>query len=497
MKHREEQNNNFGLGPEPIGAVQTKKRFPRSAIIGIVIAAVVIIAGCVAGYLIYQHNEEVKAFNLLVDQTINVDTYYEGITVQGIDLSGKTKEEAKQLLKELEPQLRDKIDITFTCGDKQYQLTEDDFTFTYGTEEVLEKAYNVARTGERMERYEAVLALKEKPQKFDIQHELQIDEQKLTEFVNQIAEENKVEMVDAAVTGFEPLAAEKFTYAEGTPGREVETEPALAKLKELLAAEDKTGAYEVATKEVPCTTTVEDLKARTVRLSSFSTISTNNANGNTNMRLSLASANGTILQPDEIFSFNETTGDTTTGDLGYLPAGAIAGGKSIQAYGGGICQTSTTIYGAAMRADMDITLRYNHLWPSSYVPIGQDATVDYPGVDFQFRNSSPYPIYIVAWMDGVKLNVEFYGYQPDKWDTIEVNTWQTGTIPQPADEFEVDNSLAPGEKKLDRKGNAGKTAEGERIYYKNGEEVKRDPIHSSYYSEQANKYLVGPDTPTS
>ena len=53
------------------------------------------------------------------------------------------------------------------------------------------------------------------------------------------------------------------------------------------------------------------------------------------------------------------------------------------------------------------------------MPIGQDATVDYPGLDFKFRNSSSYPIYISAWMDGVVLHVEFYGYQPEEWDTIE------------------------------------------------------------------------------
>ena len=131
---------------------------------------------------------------------------------------------------------------------------------------------------------------------------------------------------------------------------------------------------------------------QTVKLSEYTTNSTNTENGTHNMALSLAAANGTVLKPGEIFSFNETTGDTTTGALGYLPATGISNNKSVQVYGGGICQSSTTIYGAALRADMEIVTRYNHRWPSSYVPIGQDATVDYPSTDFQFKNSSDYPV---------------------------------------------------------------------------------------------------------
>lgn len=167
-------------------------------------------------------------------------------------------------------------------------------------------------------------------------------------------------------------------------------------------------------------------------------------------------------------------------------------GQSVQSIGGGICQASTTIYGAAMRADMDITMRYNHVWPSTYVPLGQDATVDYPSVDFQFRNSSQYPVYIAAWVDGVVLHVEFYGYIPETWDTIEVSTWTTETIPAPEAITEVDSSLAPGTTQLVTQAHTGYRAAGERIYYKNGQRVGSDPIHSSYYPANAAVYKVGP-----
>ena len=212
------------------------------------------------------------------------------------------------------------------------------------------------------------------------------------------------------------------------------------------------------------------------------------------MALSLAAANGTVLKPGEIFSFNETTGDTTTGALGYLPATGISNNKSVQVYGGGICQSSTTIYGAALRADMEIVTRYNHRWPSSYVPIGQDATVDYPSTDFQFKNSSDYPVYIKAYMDGRTLVVQIYGHPSDEWDTIEVESWQTGAIPPPPTEYIVDESLPEGTVTWWTDACYGYTAEGAKVFYKNGQEVKREPIDSSYYMEGAAVYKIGPNT---
>ena len=158
----------------------------------------------------------------------------------------------------------------------------------------------------------------------------------------------------------------------------------VAKVEELLKTE-KTGTIEVPVEVIKCTKTAEDIKANMQKLGSYSTVSTNTANGNHNMKLAANATNGTILQPGEQFSFNGTTGNTTNGSNGYLPATAISGGEFIQEYGGGICQVSSTIYGAALRSNMTIVTRYNHTYPSSYVPIGLDATVSYGSLDFVFR----------------------------------------------------------------------------------------------------------------
>ena len=265
----------------------------------------------------------------------------------------------------------------------------------------------------------------------------------------------------------------EFVYEDGENGLSVDHDKLYEDVVTVLE-EDKVGTVEVPTQVVEFDKTKADVAAHMQKLGTFSTYSTNTANGNHNMKLALEAMNGTVLQPGATFSFNGTTGDTTTGALGYLPAGAIAGNKSVQAYGGGICQASTTLYGAVIRSDLEIVTRYNHLWPSSYVPIGQDATVDYPGLDFRFRNSTEYPVYIQAGMSGTKLTVTLYGDKDPSYDYIDVVSEKTETIPMPAPKYTDDPDEAVS-------GNAGSRATATKLYYKDGQVIKTEELPSSYY----------------
>ena len=122
---------------------------------------------------------------------------------------------------------------------------------------------------------------------------------------------------------------------------------------------------------------------------------TNNENRNTNLRLGCAALDGHILQPGEAFSFNEVVGERTA-EKGYMPAPAYSGTATVNSTGGGVCQLSSTLYNAALIADMEILFRVNHGFRSSYIGIGLDATVNWGGPDFQFRNNSHFPVMIKA-----------------------------------------------------------------------------------------------------
>lgn len=99
--------------------------------------------------------------------------------------------------------------------------------------------------------------------------------------------------------------------------------------------------------------------------------------------------------PGETFSYNQTVGERTIA-AGYKEAGAYAGGKVVQDVGGGICQTSSTLYNAALLANLEIVDRSNHQFLTSYVDASRDATVAWGSIDFQFKNTRTYPIKIEA-----------------------------------------------------------------------------------------------------
>ena len=117
-----------------------------------------------------------------------------------------------------------------------------------------------------------------------------------------------------------------------------------------------------------------------------------------NVKKACEKINDVILMPGQVFSYNDTVGERLD-TLGWLPAPAYANGEVKQEYGGGICQVSSTLYNAALYSNLEIVERENHYFQVGYLPWGMDATVSWGWPDFKFRNSQPYPIKIVAWVD--------------------------------------------------------------------------------------------------
>ncbi len=168
------------------------------------------------------------------------------------------------------------------------------------------------------------------------------------------------------------------------------------------------------------------------RISYAQTKTTSNSNRNRNIQLATAEFNGMRVEPGETVSFNATTGERTEAK-GYRPAGAYSGGVLVQEPGGGVCQVSTTLYNAAVKADLEIIERSPHTRVSDYVPIGLDAAVNWPGQDFKFKNTSDYPIFIVAEFADQKLTFKIYGKQLDDGVYIKLESEKTETIAAPED----------------------------------------------------------------
>lgn len=205
---------------------------------------------------------------------------------------------------------------------------------------------------------------------------------------------------------------------------------------------------------IPVTTTAvkvtaEDLKTKLFKdtLAQTSTsLDESNTPRTNNVRLASAAINGTILNPGDEFSYNNVVGERTEA-RGYKPAGAYSGGKVIEEFGGGVCQPSSTLYMAVLRADLEVTERHNHSFTVAYTPLGEDATVDYGNLDFRFKNNTDYPIKILAEQTGGKMIMTIVGTKTsDKTVDTRTEVLETYT-PQTIEK--KDSSMMAGQTRVD------------------------------------------------
>lgn len=128
----------------------------------------------------------------------------------------------------------------------------------------------------------------------------------------------------------------------------------------------------------------------------------------TNIRLATQAIDGTVLQPGETFSLNGVVGRRTAAK-GYQNAIIFQNGQQVEGLGGGVCQVSSTVYGAVLYADLKVTERSSHQFQVSYTPVSQDAAVYYGSQDFKFVNDTDHSIKIAASEGSGSLTVTIYG----------------------------------------------------------------------------------------
>ena len=214
------------------------------------------------------------------------------------------------------------------------------------------------------------------------------------------------------------------------------------------------------------------------------------ANRKSNVKLSAQACNGVVLMPGEVFSYNNTTGSRTA-DKGYLGAPVYSGGASVEGIGGGICQTSSTIYYAVLHTNLKIVERRAHRFNTGYVPEGMDATVYYGQTDFRFENSTDYPIKIVTIYENNYLTVRILGTNVDG-TSVKMTNEHLSTTPYET-VYEDDPTLAPGTEKVKTTPYTGyKYRTYRNVYDANGKLISSAYEATSDYKSRNKVILRGP-----
>ena len=190
--------------------------------------------------------------------------------------------------------------------------------------------------------------------------------------------------------------------------------------KEKLAKSDKEITIKLKTLYPEVTTNMIGKEAFPDLLGSFSTNYVSNANRTTNLKLAAEKINGTVLLPGEVFSYNKIVGERTIA-AGYKNAAIYENGQVVDGLGGGICQISTTVFNAALFANLDMVELYNHQFIPSYVGAGRDATVVYGVKDFKFKNTRNYAIKIECTVSGGVASCKIYGLKEKTEYDVSIN----------------------------------------------------------------------------
>lgn len=239
------------------------------------------------------------------------------------------------------------------------------------------------------------------------------------------------------------------------------------------------------------TVSTEELQACMFRdvLGTFTTKCAGPWGRHQNIKLASAAINGKIYNPGEEFWYNSTVGQRTAA-RGYQEAGVYEAGRTTTGIGGGICQVSSTLYYAVLLSDLDIVLRYCHMFNPGYMPIGCDATVSWGGPDFAFRNSRDYPIKIVTSYndDTNELTCTIMGTKVDDHYVVMTNAVLASYDYQTV--YQESPDVAPGEEVIDQYGHTGYHVRTWRNIYDGDGNLLSSRVEADSHYDVGNKIIL-------
>lgn len=397
-----QQNNWYAPPPQQKPAAkkrtskqpQKKRKKPslKQQFLKLLVVLVLLGAACAAGY-VWKAQSDVKPYE---------NVFLDNVSVDGIDLSGKTWEEGSRLVWDQINQKQNGWYVRLRNERGDYKdITADTLGIRFDPTAALEQAWAIGHNSSM--------------NAFELRTEIELARSTSNAFssAEQSADTTPIDTIlstleqaayrapsDAYIISFNPDDFNNpFTFQQEVYGQRLDTaairEQILSMVNNL-----QSGEILLKTEFIAPNVTVDQLK-QTVELRnrSVTSISTSSTEDRTeNIRIAFAKINGTILQDGDKFSFNKIVGRRSM-ENGFLPAIEYAYGQQQMGWGGGVCQASTTMYLAAVQSGMKILKREPHSMAVNYTELGMDATVsDTKGreIDFTFQNTSGGPVYIAA-----------------------------------------------------------------------------------------------------
>lgn len=479
---------------------------------------------------------------------INNNNIVSGVKIEGIDVSGLSKEEAKTKLESIYKEKFQK-DILLQYQDYEATINPELLEASYDVEKSVEEAINIGKDSNIIiNNYNILFALIGQK---NINVDIKINEESTKKTIEDIGTNIPGAMIEPDYS----IEGEKLIITKGKEGLKIDTNKLLEKIKnnleniniveafieipvvnEIPNEIDIEKIHEEIYKEVQdayytkdpftihpevegidfnveeakkilqedkdeyeITLTITKPKITTSQIGSeafpdlLGTFSTRYdaslKNRSINLMLACQKINDKVVLPGEIFSYNKTLGERTAA-AGYKNAAVYENGQVVDGIGGGICQISSTLYNAVLISNLDITERRNHMFVTSYTPAGRDATVVYGITDFKFKNTRKYAIKIKASCSNGIAKISIYGIKEENEYTVSFSTKTISTIPYTV-KYIDDNTLAVGQEKVKQKGANGIITETYIIKSLNGKVVSTQLLSKDTYNAMQKIILRG------
>lgn len=451
------------------GLLKSKKKI----IISIVIVLAIIIGSIVAYIVSIQ--KKVEEWN---------DKIYPNVYVENVNLSGMTKEKAIEVLeKDVKEPVEHKT-IKVQAADKSIEIKYSDLSPEYNIDETVNEAMNYGKDLNLFEKNNLINGKDKKELNLDFKY----DESKLTDYEKKLTEMVNQNAKNATIS----INGSNISVIEGEDGRAIEEDKMVSLVKEAINANpEDNSVVEVPVEVTKPKITKEMLSKIDGVIGSFTTSYTSSdANRSANVEIAAKTVNGTILMPGDTFSYNNTLGERTTAK-GYRDGAAYVGNKVVMVTGGGICQVSTTLYRAVLRAGIMPTERHNHSMTTTYSGPSEDATVSWGSLDYQFKNPYDFPIYIQGYTSNKHVTFNIYGnVQGMDGKTYELQTVVNETL-KPSVKTVDDPNLPEGQKVVEQRPVTGYKSSGYLVTYQNGKEIDKKLIGHDVYKQKDEIIKVG------
>ncbi len=416
-------------------------------------------------------------------------TIKKGVFVDGMDMAGKTREEALETIEAYVDRL-EAVKITLTAaGGNLVPFTGEDIGMKWINPEVLDEALSMGSEGNVIERYKTIKDLENGS--VNLKLVFDYDMQAINDLLATEAAKYDREAIDFSLK----KVGQKFEIAEGTRGYRLDMETSIDIVYDFLTTRwDYTPS--ILSLDVEILTprgSVEELEQVKDVLGTYTTtFSLGNTSRVTNVTNGCRLINGVTLYPgDEFSAFDRVLPFTEKN--GYAMAGSYLNGKVVDSLGGGICQVTTTLYNAVLLAELEITERYNHSMIVSYVPPANDAAIaESANKNFRFVNTWDTPVYIEGVVNHNKITFTVYGKETrpaNRKVTYESEVLEV--INPTSDNIRADASKPLGYIATEESAHIGYKAKLWKVVTENGVEVSRTQVNYSKYKMTPRSAVVG------